>query len=130
MVCKQTKRNNPLGRKSRKNKRNSLFFCSLKQNFVPLDKLFALCKEGFFLFCIINHESFLSNFRGSLHHRVFIECNSAEQRIVNGLLSVTLKIFNLPNCLYTKKSCEFLQSYRKSREMQKESLLFFFIPET
>lgn len=45
MVCKQTKRNNPLGRKSRKNKRNSLFFCSLKQNFVPLDKVFALCKS-------------------------------------------------------------------------------------
>jgi hypothetical protein len=35
----------PWGRKSRKNKRNSLFFCSLKQNFVPLDKVFALCKS-------------------------------------------------------------------------------------
>jgi len=35
----------PWGRKSRKNKRNSLLSCSLKQNFVPLDNVFALCKE-------------------------------------------------------------------------------------
>ncbi len=45
MVCKHTKRNNPLGRKSRKNKRNSLLSRSLKQNFVTIDKLFALCKS-------------------------------------------------------------------------------------
>ena len=45
MVCKQTKRNNPFGKKKQKNKRNSLLFCSLKQNFVPLDKVFALCKS-------------------------------------------------------------------------------------
>ena len=32
----------------------------------------------------------------------------------------TLKILNLPDCLYIKKSCEFLQSYEKTREMQKE----------
>ena len=31
----------PWGRKSRKNKRNSLLFCSLKQNFVPLDKVLS-----------------------------------------------------------------------------------------
>jgi hypothetical protein len=35
----------PWGRKSRKNKRKPLLFCSLKQNFVPLDKVFALCKS-------------------------------------------------------------------------------------
>ena len=49
----------------------------------------------------------------------------AECRIENGLLSVTLKILNLPNCLYAKKSCEFFQSYEKTSEMQKESSLFF-----
>ncbi len=45
LFASRQKRNNPLGRKSRKNKRNSLIFCSLKQNFVPLDKVFALCKS-------------------------------------------------------------------------------------
>ena len=45
----------------------------------------------------------------------------AEQRIENGLLSVTLKILNLPNCLYTKISCNFFQSYEKTSEMQKEN---------
>ena len=38
----------------------------------------------------------------------------AEQRIENGLLSVTQKILNLTNCLYTKESCDFFQSYEKS----------------
>ena len=42
----------------------------------------------------------------------------AEQRIENGLLSVTLKILNLPNCLHTKESCEFLQSYEKKIRLQ------------
>jgi len=37
----------------------------------------------------------------------------AEQRIENGLLSVTLKILNLPNCLYIKNLCNFFQSYEK-----------------
>jgi len=35
----------------------------------------------------------------------------AEQRMENGLLSVTLKILNLSNFLYTEKSCKFFQSY-------------------
>jgi len=30
-----------------------------------------------------------------------------------GLLSVTQKILNLPDCLSTKKSYDFLQSYKK-----------------
>ena len=51
----------------------------------------------------------------------------AEQRIENGLLSVTLKILNLPNCLYTKKSCESFQSYEKSSAKQKEFILFFIL---
>ena len=38
----------------------------------------------------------------------------AEQRIENGLLSVTLKFLNLPNCPYTKKSCWFFQSFSKT----------------
>ena len=49
----------------------------------------------------------------------------AEQRIENGLLSVTLKILNLPNCPYTKKSCWFFQSYEKSRAKQKKLVYFF-----
>jgi len=49
----------------------------------------------------------------------------AERRIENGLLSVTLTILNLLHHLYTKKSCEFFQSYEKSRAKQK-NLLFFF----
>ena len=50
-----------------------------------------------------------------------IECSLmqiiAEQRIENGLLSVTQKILNLPYCLYIKKSCKFFQSYEKTFEM-------------
>ena len=45
MVYKQTKRNNPLGKKKQKKQKKFFFFCSLKQNFVPLDKVFALCKS-------------------------------------------------------------------------------------
>ena len=52
----------------------------------------------------------------------------AEQRIENGLLSETLKILNLPNCPYTKKSCEFFQSYEKTSEMQKGNQFFFSFP--
>jgi len=52
----------------------------------------------------------------------------AEQRIENGLLSVTQKILNPTNCLYTKESYEFLQSYEKSSEMQNKSLILFSFP--
>ena len=45
LFASRQKRNNPLGKKKQKNKRNSLLSCSLKQNFVPLDKVFALCKS-------------------------------------------------------------------------------------
>ena len=50
----------------------------------------------------------------------------AECRIENGLQFVTPFFLNSPNCLYTKKSCKFLQSYEKSRAKQKN--LFFFLP--
>ena len=49
----------------------------------------------------------------------------AEQRIENGLLSVTQKILNPTNCLYTKESCDFLQSYEKSFKFQVSSFNFF-----
>jgi hypothetical protein len=54
-----------------------------------------------------------------------IEQFIAEHGIEYGCQFVTLFFINPPDCLYTKKSCKFLQSYEKSREMQKESLLFF-----
>ena len=37
----------------------------------------------------------------------------------------TQKILNLPNCLYTKKSCDFFQNYEKSRAEQNQSICFF-----
>ena len=40
----------------------------------------------------------------------------AEHRIENGLQIVTLKILNLSNRLYIKKSCKFLQSYEKTSD--------------
>ena len=43
LFASRQKRNNPLGKK--KQKEILYFFCSLKQNFVPLDKVFALCKS-------------------------------------------------------------------------------------
>ena len=49
----------------------------------------------------------------------------AEWRIEYGLLSVTLKILNLPNCLYTKKSCKFFQSYEKTRAEQNKLFIFY-----
>ena len=58
------------------------------------------------------------------HWRQFI----VERGIEYGLQIVTLKILKSPDCLYTKKSCEFLQSYEKTREMQKENLFFFLFP--
>ena len=40
----------------------------------------------------------------------------AERRIENGLQIVTPIFPNPPNCLYTKKDCNFFQSYEKSHE--------------
>jgi hypothetical protein len=40
------------------------------------------------------------------------------------LLLNALKILNLPNCLYIKKSCKFFQSYEKSSAKQRNSFLF------
>ena len=39
--------------------------------------------------------------------------HSRTKEIEYDLLSVALKILNLLNCLYTKKSCNFFQSYGK-----------------
>ena len=36
----------------------------------------------------------------------------------------TQKILNLPNCLYTKRSCRFLQSYEKTRAEQNKLVCF------
>jgi hypothetical protein len=52
----------------------------------------------------------------------------AECGIEYGCQFVTQFFFNPPDCLYIKKSCKFLQSYEKTSEMQKESLLFFSFP--
>jgi hypothetical protein len=49
----------------------------------------------------------------------------AECEIEYGCQFVTRFFLNFPDCLYLKKSCKFLQSYEKTREMQKESMLFF-----
>jgi len=54
----------------------------------------------------------------------------AEQRIENGLLSVTLKILNLPNYFYIKKFCDFLQSYEKTSKTAKGKPRFSFAGET
>ena len=43
------------------------------------------------------------------HWKQFI----AERGIENGLQSVTQKILKSPDCLYLKKSCKFVQSYKK-----------------
>jgi len=52
----------------------------------------------------------------------------AECGIEYGCQIVTPFSFNSPDCLYTKKNREILQSYEKTREMQKESSLFFSFP--
>ena len=49
----------------------------------------------------------------------------AECGIEYGCQIVTLFFLNLPDCLYTKKSWEFLQSYEKSSEMQKKNVFSF-----
>ena len=56
------------------------------------------------------------------HWKQFI----AERGIEYGLQFVTPFFINSPNCLYTKKSSNFLQSYEKSRAEQK--ILIFFMP--
>ena len=63
------------------------------------------------------------------HLRVFFDKRSgkaerieqfiAERGIEYGLQFVTLFFLNPPDCLYTKKSREFLQSYEKSRYSSK-----------
>ena len=52
----------------------------------------------------------------------------AERGIEYGFQIVTRFFLNSPDCLYLKKSCKFLQSYEKTREMQKENLFFFSFP--
>ena len=52
----------------------------------------------------------------------------AEHCDENGLQIVTPIFLNPLHCPYIKKSCEFFQSYEKTSEMQKESLLFFTFP--
>ena len=59
-----------------------------------------------------------------------IECSLmqiiAEQRIENGLLSVTIKILNLPTCFYTKEIQRFLAKLRKNERNAKGKLVFLF----
>ena len=52
----------------------------------------------------------------------------AECGIEYGLQFVTQFFLNPLDCHYTKKSWEFLQSYEKTREMQKKFVLFFSFP--
>jgi len=61
-----------------------------------------------------------------VHWKQFI----AECGIEYGRQFVTPFSFNPTNCLYTKKSWEFLQSYEKTSEMQKENFWnpFLFLP--
>jgi hypothetical protein len=49
----------------------------------------------------------------------------AERGIEYGLQIVTRFFLNPPDCLYSKKSCKFFQSYEKTSEMQKESSFSF-----
>ena len=57
--------------------------------------------------------------------RVLIEKQFiAERRIENGLHIVTPFFLNSPNCLYIKKSCNLLQSYKKSRAEQNKFICF------
>ena len=48
----------------------------------------------------------------------------AERGIENGLQIVTPIFLNPLNCLYTKKDCNFFQSYEKSRAEQKKHVSF------
>jgi hypothetical protein len=49
----------------------------------------------------------------------------AECGIEYGLQFVTQFFLNPPDCLYTKKFCDFLQSYEKTREEQKKNAFLF-----
>ena len=60
------------------------------------------------------------------HLRVFIEQFIAERGIEYGLQFVTRFFFNSSDCLYLKKSYEFLQSYKKSSAKQKEFVIFMY----
>ncbi|MBR6320077.1 MAG: hypothetical protein IKR50_06545 [Prevotella sp.] len=70
------------------------------------------------------------------HYRVFFDKRSgkaerieqfiAERGIEYGYQIVTQFFLNSLNCLYTKKFCDFLQSYEKTRELQKEKQVFLF----
>ena len=71
----------------------------------------------------MSHETAGGSLSGA-HWMQFI----AEHGIENGLQIVTSFFFNPLDCLYLKKSYEFLQSYEKTREMQKDSLLFLSSP--
>ena len=53
-----------------------------------------------------------------------IEQFIAERGIEYGLQFVTQFFLNFPDCLYTKKSWEFLQSYEKTRAKQKNFSFF------
>ena len=50
----------------------------------------------------------------------------AECGIEYGFQFVTQFFLNLPDCLYTKKSWEFLQSYKKTSGEQNKFICFFF----
>lgn len=54
------------------------------------------------------------------HLRVFIEQFIAERGIEYGLQFVTQFFLNSPDCLYLKKSCNFLQRYEKNKRRTKE----------
>jgi len=59
------------------------------------------------------------------HLRVFIEQFIAERGIEYGLQIVTRKFLNPPDCLYLKKSCKFLQSYKKFLKLERFLTNFF-----
>jgi len=59
------------------------------------------------------------------HLQVFIEQFIAERGIEYGLQIVTWKFLNPPDCLYLKKSCKFLQSYKKKIAKCFDNCYFF-----
>jgi hypothetical protein len=72
---------------------------------------------------MMSHKTADGSLSGVLWMQFIAECG-----IEYGCQIVTQFFLNLPDCLYLKKSWEFLQSYEKSREMQKKSALFFSFP--
>ena len=71
------------------------------------------------IFCVPLHSTLCHNTAGGsasgAHWKQFI----AERGIEYGLQFVTPFLINYTNCLYTKKSSKFLQSYEKTREKPK-----------